>query len=76
MAEEQVQVQRVTFDVKEAAAYLGISTWLLYELIKRKEIHPIRAGHRYLFRQSGLDAWMNRQEEGKVVDKTFLQRVK
>lgn len=59
-------VQRVTFNSKEAAEYLGISYWLMLEMVKRGELNPIRAGGRYLFRQSGLDAWMTKQEEGEV----------
>jgi excisionase family DNA binding protein len=59
--------QKVTFSTKEAAAYLGISYWLLLEMIKRGEIKPIKAGGRYLFRQAGLDKWMARQEEGEEI---------
>lgn len=55
-------IQRATFTAKEAAEYLGISYWLLLEMVKRGEISPIRAGRRYLFRQSGLDEWMTQQE--------------
>lgn len=58
-------IQRVTFTAKEASQYLGISYWLLLELIKRGQIRAIRAGGRYLFRKGGLDAWMSRQEEGE-----------
>lgn len=56
-------IQKATLSSREAAEYLGISYWLLLELIKRGEITPIRAGGRYLFRQAGLDDWMTRQEE-------------
>ena len=57
-------INRVTLDAREAARYLGVSYWLLLELIKRGQIRPIRAGGRYLFRQTGLDRWMSSQEEG------------
>ncbi|CDX01257.1 DNA binding domain, putative [Desulfitobacterium hafniense] len=55
-------IPKATLTSKEAAEYLGISYWLMLELIKRGEINPIRAGGRYLFRQSGLDGWMTKQE--------------
>ncbi|WP_088227815.1 helix-turn-helix domain-containing protein [Desulfosporosinus sp. FKB] len=55
-------IQRATLSSKEAAEYLGISYWLLLEMVKRKKITPIRCGGRYLFRQAGLDAWMTQQE--------------
>jgi DNA binding domain, excisionase family len=55
-------IQRVTLSSKEAAEYLGISYWLLLEMVKRGKINPIRCGGRYLFRQSGLDNWMETQE--------------
>lgn len=55
-------IPKATLTSREAAEYLGISYWLLLEMVKRGEINPIRAGGRYLFRQSGLDGWMTRQE--------------
>lgn len=58
-------IQKATLGSREAAEYLGISYWLMLEMVKRKEITPIRAGGRYLFRQAGLDAWMDGQEQGK-----------
>lgn len=60
-------IHKATLSSKEAAEYLGISYWLLLEMVKRGEINPIRAGHRrYLFRQAGLDDWMTRQEEQRL----------
>ncbi|MDQ7095005.1 helix-turn-helix domain-containing protein [Desulfosporosinus sp. PR] len=61
-------LQKVTLSSREAAEYLGISYWLLLEMVKRNEISPIRCGSRYLFRQVGLDAWMARQEEERVIE--------
>ncbi|KUO75559.1 MAG: hypothetical protein APF81_27465 [Desulfosporosinus sp. BRH_c37] len=56
-------IQKATLSSKEAAEYLGISYWLLLEMVKRKKINPIRCGGRYLFRQSALDDWMTEQEK-------------
>lgn len=70
-------VRRVTLNAQEAADFLGISYWLLLELIKRGKIKPIRAGGRYLFRETGLIAWMEAQEQGVVEDeKPLLRRAK
>lgn len=60
-------IKRATFTTREAAEYLGISYWLILEMVKRKQINPIRAGSRYLFRQSALDEWMARQEGGEEI---------
>ena len=62
-----MHIQRATFSAKEAAEYLGVSYWLLLEMVKRKQISPIRAGNRYLFRQAALDEWMARQEGGEEI---------
>lgn len=56
---------RVTLTAREAAAHIGISYWLILELVKRGELNCIKAGGRKLFRQSGLDDWMARQEAGE-----------
>ncbi|HHY26423.1 MAG TPA: helix-turn-helix domain-containing protein [Desulfitobacterium dehalogenans] len=69
-------IQKATLSSKEAAEYLGISYWLLLEMVKREEINPIRAGGRYLFRQSGLDDWMTRQEEQGRVEHLKLSPAK
>ncbi|OPX88284.1 MAG: Helix-turn-helix domain protein [Pelotomaculum sp. PtaB.Bin104] len=57
---------RATLTAKEAAGYLGISYWLLLELVKRKEVPAIHAGRRILFRTASLDAWMDSQEKESV----------
>jgi len=68
---------RVTMYANEAAAYLGISYWLLLELVKRGKLRPIKAGGRYLFRESSLIAWMDSQERGAVEDEVpKLRRAK
>lgn len=68
---------RATMTAREAATYLGISYWLILELVKRGELNCVKAGGRKLFRQSGLDDWMNRQEAGEVRDeRPALRRAK
>ncbi|MGE4272100.1 MAG: excisionase family DNA-binding protein [Desulfitobacterium sp.] len=69
-------IQKATFSSREAAEYLGISYWLMLEMVKRGEIAPIRAGGRYLFRQAGLDAWMDHQEAGGDDEMIRLSKAK
>ena len=58
---------RVTLTAKEAAEYLGVSYWLMLEMVKRRQISCIKAGHnRVLFRRASLDAWMSAQEQQSV----------
>ncbi|WP_347491160.1 helix-turn-helix domain-containing protein [Desulfoscipio sp. XC116] len=57
---------RETMGAGEAAALLGVSRWLIYEMVKRQQIPCVRAGKRVLFRRVALDAWMDAQERGSV----------
>ena len=36
---ELQKVQRTTLTMKEASEYLGISYWLINQLVRRKQIH-------------------------------------
>jgi|LFRM01.1.fsa_nt_gb excisionase family DNA binding protein len=59
-------LERSTLKAKEAAAYLGVSYWLLLEMAKRGEVPHIRAGKLVLFRKEALDDWMRQQEQLSV----------
>lgn len=59
-------LERSTLKAKEAAAYLGVSYWLLLEMAKRGEVPHIRAGRLVLFRKEALDDWMRQQEQLSV----------
>lgn len=63
-AERAAAYERATMTAKEAATYLGISYWLVLEMVKRGSLKSIRAGSRVLFRKSALDDWMASQEAG------------
>jgi len=56
-----------TMTAREAATFLGISTWLLYELVKRKEIPCAKAGRRVLFRRQTLLQWLEAQEKASLM---------
>lgn len=66
---------RTTMTAKEAAAYLGISYWLVLELSKQKRLKHVRAGKRVLFRKESLDEWMSLQEELSVKKESTTQGI-
>ena len=49
---------KAVFNLKEAAAYLGISVPTLATLLRSGEIHYRRAGQRWLISKSTLDDWL------------------
>lgn len=61
--QKQANVEKITMSAKEAAAYLGISYWLILEMTKRHKIPYIACGNRKLFRKEALDKWMEEQEK-------------
>ena len=53
------QVQRTTLTMKEASEYLGISYWLINQLVRKKQIPYCKVGGKYLFRVQALDEDVN-----------------
>ena len=49
--------------MKETAEYLGISYWLVNQLVRRREIPCARVGGRVLFRVQALDEYLKEKEE-------------
>lgn len=60
------KVQRTTLTMKEAAEYLGISYWLINQLVRRKEIPCSKVGGKFLFRVQVLDEYLNTKEHESV----------
>ena len=46
------------FNLKQAAAYLGISVPTMAALLRSGEIHYRRAGQRWLISKSAVDDWL------------------
>ena len=63
---ETQKVQRTTLTMKEAAEYLGISYWLVNQLVRRKEITCSKVGGKYLFRVQALDEYLKNMEEKSI----------
>ena len=63
---ELQKVQRTTLTMKEAAEYLGISYWLINQLVRRKEIPCSKVGGKFLFRLRVLDEYLSSKEQESV----------
>ena len=60
---ELAKVERTTLTMKETAEYLGISYWLVNQLVRRKQIPSARVGGRVLFRVQSLNEYLKEKEE-------------
>ena len=63
---ELQKVQRTTLTMKEAAEYLGISYWLINQLVRRKEIPCSKVGGKFLFRIQVIDEYLSSKEQESV----------
>ncbi len=63
---ELQKVQRTTLTMKEAAEYLGVSYWLINQLVRRKEIPCSKVGGKFLFRVQVLDEYLSTKEQESV----------
>ena len=59
---EVQKVQRTTLTMKEASEYLGISYWLINQLVRKKQIPCSKVGGKYLFRVQALDEYLKNME--------------
>lgn len=66
--QEQEPAERVneTMDVKEAAAYLRVSDWTIYDMVRTKSIAHFRVRSRIFFKKRELDQWINQQMQEAV----------
>ena len=63
---ESQKVQRTTLTMKEAAEYLGVSYWLINQLVRRKQIPCSKVGRKFLFRVQVLDEYLSNKEQESV----------
>ena len=66
--ENLAKVERTTLTMRETAEYLGISYWLVNQLVRRREIPCARVGGRVLFRVQALDEYLKEKEEKSLKD--------
>jgi excisionase family DNA binding protein len=53
--------------VKEAAPFLKISEWLLYDMVRKKQIPHFKIRSKIFFRREALEAWMLEQEAASAL---------
>ena len=63
---ELQKVQTTTLTMKEAAEYLGISYWLVNQLVRRKQIPCSKVGGKYLFRVQALNEYLEKMEQQSI----------
>lgn len=63
---ELEKLTRTTLTMKETAEYLGVSYWLVTQLVKRKQIPCSRVGGKVLFRKEALDNYLQKQEDDSI----------
>lgn len=63
---EVQKVQRTTLTMKEASEYLGISYWLINQLVRKKQIPYCKVGGKYLFRVQALDEYLTKKEQESI----------
>lgn len=59
-------VERTTLTMREAADYLGISYWLINQLVKKRQIPFSKVGGRFLFRRRVLDEYLDEKELNSI----------
>ena len=63
---ELQKVKRTTLTMKQAAEYLGISYWLINQLVRKKQIPCSKVGGKFLFRVQVLDEYLSNKEQESV----------
>ena len=61
-----LKVERTTLTMKETAEYLGISYWLVNQLVRRKQIPCAIVGGRVLFIVQALNEYLKEKEENSI----------
>ena len=65
---ELPKVERKTLTMKETAEYLGISYWLVNQLVRRKQIPCSKIGGKFLFRVQALDEYLTKKEKDSMTN--------
>ena len=60
------EIKRTTLTMKEASEYLGISYWLINQLVRKREIPFLKLGGKYLFRVAALEQYLAKKEEDSI----------
>ena len=63
---ELEKVTRTTLTMRETAEYLGVSYWLVTQLVRRKQIPCSKVGGKFLFRVQILDEYLSSKEKESI----------
>ncbi|MDX8045447.1 helix-turn-helix domain-containing protein [Gracilibacillus sp. S3-1-1] len=61
-------IKRSTLTVEEVAEYLGISTDMVYKMVREKALVHFRIGRRILFKRHAIDEWIDKQMQEVMED--------
>jgi excisionase family DNA binding protein len=62
MGYEHVETRPAFLTTDEVLDYLKVTSRTIYRLIKAGDLPAVRIGRQWRFRQSDLDAWLDRQQ--------------
>jgi len=58
------ELSREVMNIRQASAYLGVSTDTLYKYVYEEKIPAFKLGNRWKFKKTILDAWMEKKSLG------------
>lgn len=61
-------IKRSTLTVEEVAEYLGISTDMVYKMVREKALVHFRIGRRILFKRDAIDKQIEKQMQVVMED--------
>lgn len=65
-------MKRQTLNVQEAADFIGVSSWLIYDMVRLRQIPAIRIRTRIFFRKETLMQWMSDKESAALENETAV----
>ena len=63
---ELQRIHRTSLTMKVASEYLGISYWLINQLVRRKQMPCSKVGGKYSFRVPALDEYLTKMEQEAI----------
>lgn len=57
------QITKITLDVKEVAALIGVSTGSVYAMVREGQIPTVRIRNRVLFHRDVIESWLRGEQQ-------------
>ena len=70
------ELSREVMNIRQASAYLGVSTDTLYKYVYEEKIPAFKLGNRWKFKKTILDAWMEKKSLGGNAEEKGKKRPK